>query len=158
MHRLGVIALVACHAQPTRAQQRVPDACDAIDAMLAVDNAAYQRIYAGCGGDSARRRVVDVRGPAAFMAKDARCEGHAFRFVREHPDVQGMVIRFDVSRSGTRWAFHASSYPPNPVENADGSFDVTQSYCVADRGYLEWTGRRWRAFVERESPLQQGAH
>lgn len=151
--RLALATLAACHAHATPTAQRSPDSCDAIDAMLAIDSAAYQGIYAGCDGGATNKRVIDVRAPASFLARDARCEGHGFRFLRDVPDVQGMVVRLNVFPVGTRWGFEAWSDEPNPPYNDDGSFDVIQTHCIAGRGRVEWTGERWRAFVDADADV-----
>lgn len=153
-----VLALAGCHAGGSTAPRAAGDApdgpCALIDAMLAIDDASYQKMYAGtsCGDESAGRtpRIVEVFAPAALVPPTTSCPGHAFRLFHGERDVVGMIIQLGVVANGTAWNFQASLRQPNATELPDGELESVETYCHAMHGFVEKRDGRWRTFVDAE--------
>ncbi len=129
------------------------DPCELIQAMLTVDNDAYQKIYAGCGDEKRSTVVVDVRAPASLVPPNTACSGRSFSVFHGEPEVHGLIVRLDLFASGHSWNFHASRYQPNPTVTGDGHIESTQSFCHAVGGFAEWTGTSWRTFIDVDRAL-----
>lgn len=154
------LTLAGCHTGATGAQvagEVLDGPCALIDAMLAVDDPDYQKMYSGrsCGDESAGRvpRIVDVKAPIALVPPATTCPGHAFRLFHGETDVVGMIIQLDVIPNGTAWNFIASVRQPNATELADGELDSVQTYCHVASGFIEKRSGRWHTFVDSERSL-----
>ncbi len=154
---LVALGIAGCHTGGTAARvasDPLDGPCALVDAMLAIDDAGYQKLYAGasCGDESARRtpRIVEVHAPIALVPSATTCPGHAFRLFHGERDVVGMVVQLDVFPNGAAWNFMASLRQPNATPAPDGGFDSAETYCHAVTGFVEKRDGRWHAFVDRE--------
>jgi hypothetical protein len=149
---LATLAIGCYRAPATRERPPVPDPCDLVEAMLAFDDPGYQGIYASCGGPKPTR-VVDVRAPPSLLPPDERCLGRTFTLYRGEREVTFLIVRLDVVAVGDEWNFSASTYQPHLRPMPDGSLEHTDTYCGAIGGFVEWTGTRWRTYMDIERGL-----
>lgn len=156
--------MMGCHTgspEPRAASDTEDGPCALVDAMLAIDDSAYQKIYAGaaCGDESAARvpRIVEVNAPIALVPRATTCPGHTFRLFHGETDVVGMILQLDVFPNGTAWSFMASVRQPNATELPDGGFESVQTLCHVVTGFVEKRGGRWHTFVDRERPFGPNA-
>jgi hypothetical protein len=133
-------------ARPTASE----DACALIDAMLAIDNHAYQELYANreCGVDAPLHHplVIDVREPTSLFPRGLTCPGRRYQLFHGEQDLRGAIIEFRVVPHGSAWSFMATVVEPNPPSNPDGSFDVVDNYCHAGFGIVERTAHGWHSY------------
>jgi hypothetical protein len=159
--RLRALAVVvaACHpgaapapvlhnaGAPTHADD---DACALVDAMLAIDNRAYQELYANreCGVAAPLHDplVVDVREPKSLFPPGMTCRGRRYQLFHGEQDLRGAIIEFRVVPKAPGWTFMATVVEPNPLILPGGGFDDGTNYCHAAFGMVVRRNHGWYAY------------
>jgi hypothetical protein len=131
---------------------RVDGPCDLVEAMLSIDDAYYQKMYAGtrCGEGPGHPLIVSIKAPPQIFPPNTTCPGRRFRVFHGEEDVMGLIVELSVGPDGDALNFMARTFQPNPTPTPDGGFDDVMTYCHAVAGYVELRDHRWRSFVDVE--------
>jgi hypothetical protein len=155
----SAVGLGACRGGTVTAPRAADGPCDLIQAMLAIDSPAYQKMYEGasCGGPMHRPLIVQVDAAEDLFPKATTCPGRSFEIFHGDPDVQGMIVQLLFIPDGAQWNVMASLDQPNPTPTADGGFDSAETYCHAVTGFVERRDGGWRTFVDVDRALPPNA-